>query len=203
MIGETAGAMLGRLILAQLQAAAFKREKDGLTEDKVPTKNYVFIDEFQNFVSQTTGTIVAEARKYGLSLILIQQYVGQGIDPGLMQNILTNTPLKITGVGTLSTYEKVIASQQVDREGFEGLRPRLFHVSRRGGQPFVTEAHGFLAGEQGADDRRGAGGLRARVSSTATTGRPARTPEEAPGRRGGRDGGTKHPAGGVHAATGL
>ena len=148
VIGETAGSMLGRIILAQLQAAAFKRERDGLTEQKVPTKNYVFIDEFQNFVSQTTGTIVAEARKYGLSLILIQQYVGQGIDADLMQNILTNTPLKITGVGTLSTYEKVTASQHIEREGFDGLRPRLFHVSRRGGQPFVTEAHGFLAGRQ-------------------------------------------------------
>ena len=146
VIGETAGAMLGRLILSQLQAAAFKRERDGLTEKKVPTKNYVFIDEFQNFVSETTGTIVAEARKYGISLILIQQYIGQGVEPGLMQNILTNTPLKITGVGTLSSYEKVMASQQVDREGFEGLRPRRFHVSRRGSQPFVTEAHGFLAG---------------------------------------------------------
>ena len=65
-----------------------------------------------------------------------------------MQNILTNTPLKITGVGTLSSYEKVMASQQVEREGFEGLRPRRFHVSRRGGQPFVTEAHGFLAGSK-------------------------------------------------------
>jgi hypothetical protein len=146
VIGDTAGPMLGRLILSQLQAAAFKREKDGLTEQLVPTKNYVFIDEFQNFVSPTTGTIVAEARKYGISLILIQQFVGQGVEPGLMQNILTNTPLKITGAGTQSTYEKVMASQQADREGFEGLRPRLFHVSRRGGQPFVTQAHGFLAG---------------------------------------------------------
>ena len=81
MIGETAGARLARLVLSQLQAAAFKREKDGLTEDKVPTKNYVFIDEFQNFVSPTTGTIVAEARKYGISLILIQQYVGRGSTP--------------------------------------------------------------------------------------------------------------------------
>ena len=97
-------------------------------------------------MSPTTGTIVAEARKYGISFILIQQFVGQGVEHGLMQNILTNTPLKITGAGTQSTYEKVMASQQVEREGFEGLRPRLFHVSRRGGQPFVTEAHGFLAG---------------------------------------------------------
>lgn len=148
VIGETAGTMLGRMILAQLQAAAFKREKDGLTEHRVPTRNYVFIDEFHNFVSHTTGTIVAETRKYGLSLILIQQYVGQGIDADLMQNILTNTPLKITGVGTLGTYERVCASQQVSRDGFEGLRPRRFHVSRRGGEPFVTAAHGFLAGWQ-------------------------------------------------------
>lgn len=148
VIGETASTMFGRLVLAQLQAAAFKRERDGLTEKRVPTKNYVLIDECHNFVNHTTGTIVAEARKYGLSLILGQQFPGQDIEAGLMKNILTNTPLKFTGVGTAGTYETIAQSQQADRESFFGLRPRLFHVSKRGSLPFIAAASSFLAGHE-------------------------------------------------------
>ena len=148
VLGETASTMLGRLLLAQLQAAAFKRERDGLTEQKVPTKNYVLIDECHNFVNQTTGTIVAEARKYGLSLILVQQYAGQGIEPGLFKNIMTNTPLKFTGVGTAGTYEQVAQSQQADRESFYGLKRRRFHVSQRGHLPFIAAASPLLAGAE-------------------------------------------------------
>jgi hypothetical protein len=129
VLGENAATMLGRLVLSQLQAAAFKRERDGLTEERVPTKNYCLIDECHNFVNQTTGTIVAETRKYGLSLILVQQYTGQGIEPGLFKNIMTNTPLKFTGVGTAGTYQQVAECQQVERGSFQGLKPRRFHVS--------------------------------------------------------------------------
>ena len=152
VLGETASTMLGRLILAQLQAAAFKRERDGLTEQRVPTKNYVLIDECHNFVNPTTGTIVAEARKYGLSLILVQQYAGQGIEPGLFKNIMTNTPLKFTGVGTAGTYKSVAQSQQADRESFYGLKRRRFHVSQRGHLPYIAAASPLLAG---AEERMG------------------------------------------------
>ena len=148
VLGETASTMLGRLILAQLQAAAFKRERDGLTEEKVPTHNYVLIDECHNFVNQTTGTIVAETRKYGLSLILVQQYAGQGIEPGLFKNIMTNTPLKFTGVGTAGTYESVAQSQLCDRESFYGLKRRRFHVCQRGHLPYIAAASPLLAGPE-------------------------------------------------------
>lgn len=148
LLGETASTMLGRIILAQLQAAAFKRERDGLTERRVPTRNYVLVDECHNFVNHTTGTIVAEARKYGLSLILVQQFAGQEIEPNLFKNIMTNTPLKFTGVGTAGTYEQVAQSQQADRESFRGLVPRRFHVSKRGSLPFIATASGALAGRE-------------------------------------------------------
>ena len=146
VLGETASTMLGRLILAQMQAAAFKRERDGLTEEKVPTRNYVLIDECHNFVNPTTGTIAAETRKYGLSLILVQQYAGQGIEPGLFKNLMTNTPLKFTGVGTAGTYESVAQSQLCDRESFSGLKRRRFHVSQRGHLPYIAAASPLLAG---------------------------------------------------------
>lgn len=147
VIGETASTMFGRLVLAHLQASAFKREREGLSERKVPTRNYVLVDECHNFVNRTTGTIVAEARKYGLSLILAQQFAGQDIEPSLFKNIMTNTPLKFTGVGTASTYEHVAQSQQVERESFYGLKPRRFHVSKRGSAPFIAAASPLLASQ--------------------------------------------------------
>lgn len=38
---------------------------------------YLYVDEFQNFVSGTFADILSEARKYKLSLIMAHQYIGQ------------------------------------------------------------------------------------------------------------------------------
>lgn len=146
VVGEATSILLGRLLLAQLQAAAFKRERDRETEHRARTVNYVLVDECHNFVNPTTGTIVAETRKYRLSLILGQQFPGQGIEQGLMRNIMTNTPLKFTGVGSEGTYKSIAMSQSVSLESFQGLKPRRFHVSKRGSLPFIAIASGYLAG---------------------------------------------------------
>jgi Type IV secretory system Conjugative DNA transfer len=147
-LGGAANVMFGRLILANLQAAAFKRDRDKQTEKNVPTYNCVLIDECHNFVNETTGTIVSETRKYGLMLFLIQQFVGQHIEPALFKEIMTNTPLKFTGVGTAGTYESVAQAQQADRESFYGLKPRLFHVSKSGAVSFIARASSLLAGRE-------------------------------------------------------
>ncbi|MDZ4221426.1 MAG: TraM recognition domain-containing protein, partial [Patescibacteria group bacterium] len=41
---------------------------------------YLYIDEFQNFVTDSIATILSEARKYRLDLIISHQYVGQLVD---------------------------------------------------------------------------------------------------------------------------
>ncbi len=73
-VGEDNAALLGAMIITKLQLAAFSRA-DVLEEDR---KDYfLYVDEFQNFVTDSFATILSEARKYRLGLTISHQYVGQ------------------------------------------------------------------------------------------------------------------------------
>jgi hypothetical protein len=78
--------LLGMLILGKLFGAALGRD-DQPAATRKPT--YVYIDEFQNFVTGTVGQMLAEARKYGLSLTLANQNLAQ-LDQPLRDTVLGN-----------------------------------------------------------------------------------------------------------------
>jgi hypothetical protein len=83
--------LLGSLILAKLQLAAFSRS------ELPPQKRkpfYLYIDEFQNFATESFAILLSEARKYGLSLILAHQTLSQ-IPDELRGTILGNTGLQV------------------------------------------------------------------------------------------------------------
>ncbi|MBU1164016.1 type IV secretion system DNA-binding domain-containing protein [Patescibacteria group bacterium] len=73
-VGEVNANLLGLIIVSKLQMAAFTRAD--LPEEK-RGDFYLYIDEFQNFITQSISTILAEARKYRLNLIFAHQYLGQ------------------------------------------------------------------------------------------------------------------------------
>ncbi|MDZ4221455.1 MAG: type IV secretory system conjugative DNA transfer family protein, partial [Patescibacteria group bacterium] len=75
--GEVNSALLGLIIVSKLQMAAMTRAE--LPEDQ-RHDFYLYIDEFQNFVTDSIATILSEARKYRLDLIVSHQYVGQLVD---------------------------------------------------------------------------------------------------------------------------
>ena len=66
--------LLGLIIVSKLQMAALSRA-DVLSEQR--NDFYLYIDEFQNFITDSISTILAEARKYKLNLIIAHQYLGQ------------------------------------------------------------------------------------------------------------------------------
>lgn len=73
-IGEDASAILGSILITQIQMAALKRAS--VTEEqRIPF--YVYVDEMHTFMSLSFADILAEARKYKLSLFLTNQYVEQ------------------------------------------------------------------------------------------------------------------------------
>ena len=73
-IGDDNSNLLGSLIVNRLNFYAMQRA--GIDEkDRVPF--YLFVDEFQNFATESFVTILSEARKYGLSLHLTHQYTAQ------------------------------------------------------------------------------------------------------------------------------
>lgn len=72
--GEVNSNLIGLIITAKLQMAALSRTD--IPEEK-REDFYLYIDEFQNFITDSIATILAEARKYKLNLILAHQYIGQ------------------------------------------------------------------------------------------------------------------------------
>jgi len=73
-LGQDKADLLGSLLVSQLHLAAMRRAR--LPQSKRPDFHLV-IDEFQNFGTDAFGSILSEARKYRLSLLLGHQYIGQ------------------------------------------------------------------------------------------------------------------------------
>lgn len=73
-IGEDNSALLGAMIITKLQLAAMERIKIP-EEDRVDF--YLYVDEFQNFATDSFASILSEARKYRLNLVIAHQYIGQ------------------------------------------------------------------------------------------------------------------------------
>ena len=73
-VGEESSRLLGALIITKLQLAAMSRV-DMVESERSDFSLY--IDEFQNFSTDSFANILSEARKYRLSLILAHQYIAQ------------------------------------------------------------------------------------------------------------------------------
>jgi len=73
-IGEDKASLLGSVITTKLYLAALERQSLPMEERK---DFYLYIDEFQNFSTDVFPSILSEARKYRLNLILAHQYLFQ------------------------------------------------------------------------------------------------------------------------------
>jgi len=105
-IGEDNSALLGAMVITQIQLAAMNRVFRPEAERK---PFHLFVDEFQNFATQSFIKILSEARKYKLNLTLANQYMAQ-LDREVQEAILGN-------VGTLISF--VVGAQDayvLDRE---------------------------------------------------------------------------------------
>lgn len=75
LIGEDNASLLGSFLVIKIQLAAMSRSDIPNIEDRRPF--YLYVDEFQNFATDSFATILSEARKYGLTLTVANQYVAQ------------------------------------------------------------------------------------------------------------------------------
>jgi hypothetical protein len=76
-IGELNAQLLGMIIVSKIYTSAMARAS---IPEKERKDFYLYVDEFQNFVSGTFADILSEARKYRLCLIMAHQYIAQ-LDP--------------------------------------------------------------------------------------------------------------------------
>lgn len=75
LIGEDNAAILGSFLVTKIQLAAMSRSDIPDIKDRRPF--YLYVDEFQNFATDSFATILSEARKYGLNLTVANQYISQ------------------------------------------------------------------------------------------------------------------------------
>ncbi|MDO9399489.1 MAG: type IV secretion system DNA-binding domain-containing protein [bacterium] len=86
-IGEDNSSLLGAMMITKIQLAAMSRV-DILERDREDF--YLYIDEFQNFTTDSFANILSEARKYRLNLIMAHQYIeqlGEKVKPAVFGNV--------------------------------------------------------------------------------------------------------------------
>ncbi|MCB9802657.1 type IV secretion system DNA-binding domain-containing protein [Candidatus Nomurabacteria bacterium] len=92
-VGEDNSALLGAMMITKLQLAAMSRVNIPENERK---DFYLYVDEFQNFATESFAGILSEARKYRLNLILAHQYIEQ-VEEAVQAAVFGN-------VGTLVSF---------------------------------------------------------------------------------------------------
>ena len=75
LIGEDNSALLGAMLITKIQLSAMERVRIEKESDR--RDFFLYVDEFQNFATDSFASVLSEARKYHLGLIISHQYIGQ------------------------------------------------------------------------------------------------------------------------------
>lgn len=86
LLGEENSNLLGAMIVTQIYQAAMSRAD---TPEEKREDFYLYVDEFQNFATDTFEEILSEARKYKLDLTIAHQFVGQ-LTPTMIKTVFGN-----------------------------------------------------------------------------------------------------------------
>lgn len=122
-LGEDNAALLGAMLITKFQLAAMNRVNIPEEERR---DFFLYIDEFQNFATQSFIKILSEARKFRLDLLLTNQYIGQ-LSEEIQKAIFGNVGTLISfGVGaadaqilTKEFSEKYTAADLVNLSNFD------------------------------------------------------------------------------------
>ncbi len=85
-VGEDGMRLLGGMLVTKIQLAA--QERQNILEEN-RRDFYLYVDEFQNFANESFATILSEARKYRLNLIVAHQYMAQ-LEEEVQEAVLGN-----------------------------------------------------------------------------------------------------------------
>lgn len=111
-IGEDNSALLGAMLITKIQLSAMERVR--LPEEE-RADFFLYVDEFQNFATDSFANILSEARKYRLNLILAHQYIGQ-----LITDVSTKVRDAVFGnVGTMIVFRVGAADAEFLEKEFE------------------------------------------------------------------------------------
>ena len=109
-LGEDNAALLGAMIITQIQLAAMNRS---FQKEEERRDFFLYVDEFQNFATTSFIKILSEARKFRLALTLTNQYIGQ-LDETIISAIFGN-------VGSLISFVLGAADAEYLMKEFSSL----------------------------------------------------------------------------------
>jgi len=107
-VGEDNSALLGAMMITKIQLAAMSRVNIPENERK---DFFLYVDEFQNFATESFANILSEARKYRLDLTLAHQYIEQ-VDETVQAAMFGN-------VGTIVSFRVgAVDAEYLEKEFF-------------------------------------------------------------------------------------
>ncbi|MFA7662382.1 MAG: type IV secretion system DNA-binding domain-containing protein [Patescibacteria group bacterium] len=109
-IGEDVSELLGAMMITKIQLAAMSRVD---TPEEERQDFHLYVDEFQNFATESFATILSEARKYHLNLIMGHQYITQ-MDEMVRDAVFGN-------VGTMVVFRVGAADAEYLAKEFEPI----------------------------------------------------------------------------------
>ena len=92
-IGEDNSSLLGAMFITKIQLSAMERVRIAEEERQ---DFFLYVDEFQNFATDSFASVLSEARKYRLDILLAHQYIGQLVTP-------TSTKVRDSVFGNVGT----------------------------------------------------------------------------------------------------
>jgi hypothetical protein len=102
LVGDINSQLLGMIVVNKIQVAAMRRQRLSSSERK---DFFLYIDEFQNFVTQSIESILSEARKYRLGLVLAHQYIDQLEKDSKLSGAVSLKGAIFGNVGTMMFYK--------------------------------------------------------------------------------------------------
>lgn len=94
LIGEENTSLLGTLLVSKIHQAAMARQEQRPEERDA---FYLYIDEFQNFLTPSMSSVISGSRKYGLGLILAHQELRQlwDHDTSIANSVISNPSIRV------------------------------------------------------------------------------------------------------------
>ena len=108
-LGELNSALLGLILVGKLLMAALSRVE--IAEEEKRRDFYLYVDEFQNVTTPSIATILSEARKYRLDLIVAHQFIAQ-LDEKIKNAVFGN-------VGTIAAFRVGVEDAEFLAKQFE------------------------------------------------------------------------------------
>jgi hypothetical protein len=102
-IGDLNAQLLGLIFINKISMAAMSRAD---VPEETRKDFFLYVDEFQNFATDAFATILSEARKYHLNLIMAHQYIGQLVTQDIGRAQSTQIRDAVFGnVGTMMSFK--------------------------------------------------------------------------------------------------